>query len=146
MGAIVKLISLLGLILLSACSTMNQKSSQKTIVLIHGAHLDGASWAPVKSYLEKNNQKVIAPTLPGRDSNKNVDIVSYAQAVCDVTPDGSVLVGHSQGGAVANQMVGLCPEKIAKIIYVAAVVPLNGERPYDLMGKPDEKTYGKVVV
>lgn len=139
------LIAILSLALVS-CTTTNKNPNQKTIVLIHGAHLDGNSWAAVKSYLEKHDQTVIAPTLPGRDNNKNVDIETYAQAVCDQAPDGSVLVGHSQGGAVSNEMVGLCPEKISKIIYVSAVVPLNGERPYDLMEKVDEKGYAKIVV
>lgn len=137
---------ILAAILLTSCVTMTKDPSLKTVILIHGAHLDGASWNKVTSYLEQNNQKVMAPTLPGRDNNKNVDLTTYAQFVCDIAPENSILVGHSQGGAIANQMVGLCPEKIAKIIYVTAVVPLNGERPFDLMEKRDEKAYAKTVV
>lgn len=137
---------LAALFLVSCTTTTAIKPSQKTIVLVHGAHLDGASWNSVKQILEMNNQKVIAPTMPGRDNNKNVDLNTYAQSVCDLAPDNSIIVGHSQGGAIANQMIGICPEKITKIIYVTAVVPLNGERPFDLMEKRDEKAYSKTVV
>lgn len=140
---------LLGFVLLFSvsCATSNSvKPGQKTIVLVHGAHLDGASWNSVKQILETNHKAVIAPTMPGRDNNKDVDLNTYAQAVCDQAPENSIIVGHSQGGAIANQMVGLCADKISKIIYVAAVVPLNGERPFDLMEKRDEKAYSKTVV
>ena len=140
---------MLGLILVSialvSCSSA-PKDGVKTIVLIHGSHFDGSSWAQVQKNLEQNGKKVLAPNMPGRDNNKNVDITDYAKVVCDVAPDNSIIVGHSQGGAVANQMVGICPEKVSKIIYVTAVVPLNGERPYDLMEKRDESNYSKVVV
>lgn len=137
---------LAALFLVSCATTTVNKNGQKTIVLVHGAHLDGTSWNSVKKILETNNQKVIAPTMPGRDNNKNVDLNTYAQFACDQAPDNSIIVGHSQGGAIANQMIGICPEKIKKIIYVTAVVPLNGERPFDLMEKRDEKTYVKTVV
>jgi len=125
------------LFLVSCATTKTNSTSQKTVVLVHGAHLDGSSWNSVKKILETSNQKVLAPTMPGRDNNKNVDLNTYAQFTCDQIPENSIVVGHSQGGAVANQMIGICPEKIRKIIYVTAVVPLNGERPFDLMEKRD---------
>ncbi len=137
-------IALISLLIVS-CST-TQKSNEKTVVLLHGAHLDGSSWARVATYLAEKGRKTISPTLPGRGNNKNVDLNDYAKFACDLAPDNSILVGHSQGGAIANQMLGICPDKIIKIIYVSAVVPLNGERPFDLMEKRDEKAYTKTVV
>ncbi|MES2769671.1 MAG: alpha/beta hydrolase [Bdellovibrionota bacterium] len=141
-----KFILVLTALFLVSCSSSPKNPTQKTIVLIHGAHMDGSSWSQVKAILENNGQEVVAPTMPGRDNNKNVDLNTYAQVACDQAPDNSIIVGHSQGGAIANQMVGICPEKIVKIIYVTAVVPLSGERPFDLMEKRDEKAYAKTVV
>lgn len=141
-----KFILIFATLFLVSCSSTSKNPAQRTIVLIHGAHMDGSSWGQVKAILENNDQKVVAPNMPGRDNNKNVDLTTYAQAACDQAPDNSIIVGHSQGGAIANQMVGICPEKISKIIYVTAVVPLNGERPFDLMEKRDEKIYAKTVV
>jgi pimeloyl-ACP methyl ester carboxylesterase len=138
-------IALIFSLLIVSCSS-TPKSNVKTVVLLHGAHLDGSSWGQVVSYLEAKGRRAIAPTLPGRDNNKNVDLNDYARFACDQAPDNSILVGHSQGGAIANQMVGICPDKIIKIIYVTAVVPLNGERAFDLMEKRDEKAYAKTVV
>ena len=43
-------------------------------------------------------------------------------------------------------MYGLCPEKIEKIIYISAVVPKNGEKPFDRMrNRQDQARYAKAV-
>ena len=44
-----------------------------------------------------------------------------------------------------NEMTGICPENISKIIYVAALVPLNGEHPTDQLKGIDQKLYMSFV-
>src|SRR4051794_39954933 len=72
---------------------------QSTIVLVHGAFAESASWDPVIEPLQAAGHPVIAAANPLRG------LVSDAAAVSDLvgTIDGPVvLVGHSYGGAVTS--------------------------------------------
>jgi pimeloyl-ACP methyl ester carboxylesterase len=80
--------------------------------------------------------------------NRHSDLGSYARAVCTQAQaiEGKVvLLGHSQGGAVINQALGLCPEKIACLIFVAAPIPLPGEKPFSLLAAEDDEFYFAAV-
>lgn len=144
-----KRILLASLLFLAACShapekTQTVETTQPTIVLVHGSHSDGESWNLVKEKLG-DKYPVLTPTLPGRKDSENPTLQDQAQSVCDQIPARSVLVGHSMGGAVINQMVGQCPEKIMRLIYVTAVVPLSGEKPVQGLSAADQKEYMKAV-
>lgn len=45
-----------------------------------------------------------------------------------------VLVGHSYGGMVITAVADRVPEKIKKLVYVAAVLPMDGESMFDAVG------------
>lgn len=142
------LISLAALIVAAGCTHTPKKTevteTAPTIVLIHGSHVDGSSWDQVKAQLG-DKYKVLTPDLLGRESNQSATLMEMAQDVCAKIPEKSVVVGHSFGGAVINQMVGVCPEKIMRIIYLTALVPLKGEKPFDSLEKSDGKVYAKAV-
>ncbi|WP_438462885.1 alpha/beta hydrolase [Marinomonas sp. PE14-40] len=126
--------------------------SSPTLVFVHGAHFSGNSWAKVQ---QKLNSKVtnIAIDLPGRKDNISPDKVSLelsAASLCnslDKIKGDKVIVSHSQGGAVTNASLGLCPsEEISKLIYVTSVAPLEGEAAFDMLSDLDGKNYFNGVV
>lgn len=94
-----------------------------TIVLVHGAFAESASWDPVIRQLEDTGHDVIAAANPLRG------LAADAQSVSDLvrTIDGPVvLVGHSYGGAVITN-VAADAGQITGLVYVAAFAPAPGE-------------------
>jgi pimeloyl-ACP methyl ester carboxylesterase len=94
-----------------------------TIVLVHGAFAESASWDRVIRELEDAGQNVIAAANPLRG------LAADAQSVTDLvsTVDGPVvLVGHSYGGAVITNVDANAGE-ITGLVYVAAFAPEPGE-------------------
>lgn len=135
------------LFLLVACSHTEKKAEapKRNIVLIQGMHLDETSWKDVKEQLTLQRFSVTTIDRTGRDGDAEVSLKNLATVACEKTPEKSILVAHSLGGAIAGEMVGICPQKITQIIYVSALVPLKGEKPFDQMSKADQKEYGKAV-
>ena len=94
-----------------------------TIVLVHGAFAESASWDRVIRPLQDAGHDVIAVANPLRS------LAGDAEAVSDVvrTIDGPVmLVGHSYGGAVITN-VDAEAGQIAGLIYVCGFAPDSGE-------------------
>lgn len=119
---------------------------KKSLVFIHGSHFDASAWDSVApEFSQDPAYQVTLITLKGRQPNENYTLTEIAKDACEKTPAKSVLIGHSFGGVVSNQMVGICPEKIQQIIYVTALVPIKGEKAFDAAGKSDQKYYSKAV-
>tara|TARA_R110002096_G_scaffold309403_4_gene504055 strand:- start:86936 stop:87679 length:744 start_codon:yes stop_codon:yes gene_type:complete len=127
----------------------NKLNETKTYVLIHGAW--GAAWEfdEVKELLSKDGSTVHALDLPGHGENKKeiveVTMDAYVQHIEDFINkiDGKViLVGHSLGGAIISQVAEGNFEKIEKLIYVAAMLPKNGDSPLGLM---QSDKYGQLL-
>lgn len=140
-----KLCAAVLMIWLSACShtPKNETVLPPVIVLIHGAHFDGESWSLVKTHLGDRYQ-VLTPDLLNRQK-ASASLNEISMDLCAKIPDRSVLVGHSLGGTVINEMTGVCPEKITRIIYLAALVPVKGETLLATLGKADKKVYTRAV-
>jgi pimeloyl-ACP methyl ester carboxylesterase len=99
-----------------------------TIVLVHGAFAESASWDRVIRELEGAGHDVIAAPNPLRS------LASDAAGVSDVvrTIDGPVLlVGHSYGGAVITNVDADAGE-ITGLVYVCAFAPDSGEDAFTL--------------
>ncbi|HET6547891.1 MAG TPA: alpha/beta hydrolase [Solirubrobacter sp.] len=93
-----------------------------TIVLVHGAFAESASWNRVIDLLP-GERRVIAAANPLRG------LASDAASVSDLvrTIDGPVvLVGHSYGGAVISN-VAADAGQITALVYVCAFAPDAGE-------------------
>jgi pimeloyl-ACP methyl ester carboxylesterase len=94
-----------------------------TIVLVHGAFAESASWDRVIHHLLEAGHDVIAAANPLRG------LAADAAAVSDVvrTVDGPVLlVAHSYGGAVISNVAADAGE-IAGLVYVCGFAPDAGE-------------------
>lgn len=137
-------------IILVSCSSWEGKSRQKTVLLfVHGANFTASSWNQLRGNI---SNKSVAINLPGRNDKKAISGITLrksAIALCQRIKkfkNDIVLIAHSQGGAVVNESLGVCSSiRISKIIYLAAVVPLPGEKPFDLLSKEDEGNYLKGI-
>lgn len=118
-------------------------------VLVHGGMIGGNSWKKVLNALEEKNHKVLTPTLTGIGERKhlthpNVDLETHIQDVLNTIfyeeLDDIILVGHSYGGMVITGVADRIPEKIKKLIYVTAILPMNGESMFDAVG-PEISTF-----
>ena len=112
-----------------------------TIVLVHGAFAESASWDRVVGSLEASGHDVIAAANPLRG------LASDAAAVSDLvrTIDGPVmLVGHSYGGAVISS-VDADAGQITALVYVAAFAPEPGESANTLAQRFPGSTLGDAL-
>src|SRR6187399_1125431 len=99
----------------------------KNIVLVHGAFADGSSWSKVIPLLQSKGFNVIAVQNPLTSFADDVAATKRALAQAD----GPVLlVGHSYGGMVISE-AGKDP-KVAGLLYVAALVPEEGQNVNDV--------------
>jgi pimeloyl-ACP methyl ester carboxylesterase len=112
-----------------------------TIVLVHGAFAESASWDRVIDPLLSAGHTVIAAANPLRG------VAADAAAVSDLvrTIDGPVvLVAHSYGGAVISNVDAEAGE-IVGLVYVAGFAPEPGESAFTLAGMFPGSTLGDAV-
>ena len=112
-----------------------------TIVLVHGAFAESASWNGVVDPLLDAGHSVIAAPNPLRS------VSGDAAAVSDVVraADGPVvLVGHSYGGMVISN-VDRDAGEIVGLVYVAAFAPDAGESAFSLSAMFPGSTLGDAV-
>jgi pimeloyl-ACP methyl ester carboxylesterase len=93
-----------------------------TIVLVHGAFVDGSGWAGVYDILRRDGYPVIVVQNPTISLAEDVATARRAIAAAEGEV---VLVGHSYGGVVITE-AGSDP-KVAALVYVAAFAPDAGE-------------------
>ena len=96
--------------------------SKPTVLLVHGAFADASIWRPVFELLDADDYPVLAPPNPLRGVASDA---AYIRAVVDQLDGSVVLVGHSYGAAVVT--VAGVSDKVAALVYVAGLVPDEGE-------------------
>jgi pimeloyl-ACP methyl ester carboxylesterase len=112
-----------------------------TIVLVHGAFAESASWDGVIDPLLQAGHPVIAAANPLRG------LASDAECVSDLVRslEGPVvLAGHSYGGAVISN-VDADAGDIAGLVYVAGFAPLPGESCFELSVRSPGSTLGDAL-
>jgi len=92
----------------------------KTIVLIHGAWLNSLSWEHVKARYQAKGYTVIAPDWPFDDRNPNAlrtnpspdlvrigqrEIVDHYDRIIRQLAEPPILIGHSLGGVIVQQLL-----------------------------------------
>jgi pimeloyl-ACP methyl ester carboxylesterase len=102
-----------------------------TIVLVHGAFAESASWGPVIDSLTEAGFPVIAAANPLR--NLQSDAASVGDLLRTV-PGPVVLVGHSYGGAVITNVPADAGD-VTALVYVAGFAPDSGETCNELAGR-----------
>jgi len=107
-----------------------------TIVLVHGGFCGGWIWRRVADRLRSAGHDVFAPTLTGLGERSHladpaIDLEVHASDVLNLLRFEDLrdvlLVGHSYGGLILELVGDRAPERIARRIYVDALVLEDGE-------------------
>jgi pimeloyl-ACP methyl ester carboxylesterase len=125
----------------SAATAAHPAGQKPTIVLVHGAFADGASWNPVIERLQRRGYTTVAVANPLRGVRSDADALDARLAGIDGPV---VLVGHSYGGAVITNVKARSP-KVKALVYVAAFAPAEGEAAAELAGKFPGSTLGETL-
>jgi len=106
----------------------------KTFVLIHGSWHSAWNWHRVIPVLENRGFRVLAPDLPGMGRDKtHIGEVRFEKTLLFLKnlvmglEEEVILVGHSKNGIFISQLAELIPEKIEKLVYLAAYLIPNGK-------------------
>lgn len=127
----------------------------RSIVLVHGAWHGAWCWYRVVPALRALGLAPLTPDLPGhgadRTPHRDCTLANYVARIIDAIDaiDGPVtLVGHSLAGLVIRQVAEARPGRIARLVYLAAFLPADGDSCATL-GPPDpdsELARGSAVV
>jgi pimeloyl-ACP methyl ester carboxylesterase len=114
-----------------------------TFALVPGACLGGAAWSRVTALLRAGGHDVHALTLTGLgerahlatpDTNLDTHITDVIATLAAYDLTDVVLVGHSYAGAVAGGVAERAPERLARVVYLDALVPQDGVSLFDAGG------------
>jgi pimeloyl-ACP methyl ester carboxylesterase len=129
-------IAIMLLLLLSNMSPVFSQKKQTTFVIVHGAW--GGSWAfkKVDSLMTAHGHLVYRPSLTGQGervhlASPEIDLSTHVNDVVNMilfeNLKDIVLVGHSYGGMVITGVADRIPERIRKLLYLDAFLPVDGE-------------------
>jgi len=117
------------------------QAAKPTVVLVHGAFADGASWNGVIKILESDGYPVVAVANPLRSVKGDAD---YVGSIVASIKSPVVLVGHSYGGMVINSAAP-GHSNVKGLVFVAAFAPDSGENAAGLSGKFPGSTLGPTL-
>jgi pimeloyl-ACP methyl ester carboxylesterase len=113
-----------------------------TVLLVHGAFAESASWNPVISRLPTKSVAVVAVANPLRSVS---DDAAYLRDVITGMGKPVVLVGHSYGGLVITEAAA-DNDAVVALVYAAAFAPEQGESALQLSSKFPASTLGAALV
>jgi pimeloyl-ACP methyl ester carboxylesterase len=105
-------------------------------VLVHGAWLGAWCWQRVLPGLWRGGHRAFAVTLSGTGErahqlSPSISLRTHVDDVAAVIEHeelrAAVLVGHSYAGMVITALADRLPDRIARLVYLDAVVPESGE-------------------
>jgi pimeloyl-ACP methyl ester carboxylesterase len=149
---------LVGMLLCALITTCADKDSApaptpKTFVLVHGAWQAPYAWQFVKQRLEQQGQRVVVVELPGHGADATPPATLTLDAYRDkvgaaiaAQPDKVILVGHSLGGMVVTEVAEQMPDRIAKLVYIGAFLPANGQSLLALAATDSTSQLGPALV
>lgn len=111
-----------------------------TYVLVHGGWGGGWEWAGVAERLRRRGHVVFTPTLTGMGerahlARPDVDLETHIEDVRALlwyeNLDDVILLGHSYSGVVVTGAADRVPERLRRLVYLDAFVPLDGQSEVD---------------
>jgi len=111
-------------------------AKQTVLVSVHGAWAGGWQMKKVAPILEAHGWKVYRPSLSGLGEHFNTASpdIGLATHIDDIVNlilfedlHDVILLGHSYGGMVVTGVVDRIPERIRRVVYLDAFLPVNGE-------------------
>jgi pimeloyl-ACP methyl ester carboxylesterase len=133
--------ALAGAMSLTLSAAAHAADAKPTIVLVHGAFAESASWNGVAADLIKDGYVVVAAANPLRSVAGDA---AYVAAVVKSIKGPVILVGHSYGGAVISAAASATPN-VKGLVYVSAFAPEPGESSLSLSGKFPGSTLGPAL-
>jgi pimeloyl-ACP methyl ester carboxylesterase len=115
--------------------------AQPTVVLVHGAFAESASWRGVISHLQAAGHPTIAVANPLRSLSGDA---AQLRSVVDSVEGPVVLVGHSYGGAVISG-AAQGSRAVKALVFVAAFAPQEEESIGELSGRFPGSTLGETI-
>src|ERR1700738_2684178 len=105
------------------------------VVLVHGGVVDGSGWQRVYDLLTEDgfNVSVVQNQTLSLESD-----VETTRNVLDLQDGPAILVGHSYGGVVITEAGW--HDRVAGLVYIAAVAPDTGESVSALTANPPPGT------
>lgn len=117
-----------------------------TIVLAHGAWSGAWSWKRMRPLMRAAGHDFWTPSQTGLgarahlaspDVGLDTHVADVAGLIETEELEDVVLLGHSYGGMVATGVAARCPGRLARIIYLDAFVPRDGECLFDFLPPED---------
>ncbi|WP_354110706.1 alpha/beta hydrolase [Bradyrhizobium sp. S3.12.5] len=103
-------------------------------VLVHGAWHTGAEMEAVAAHLRKKGYLVHCPTVAGnnrRDDRAKIGLEDAIGSIVSYIEGNDLrnirLIGHSYGGMVISGVADRLTDRIRRLVYVNAFVPLDGQ-------------------
>lgn len=134
-------------------ATATIEPTRATFVLVHGAWAGAWIWRDLIRLLREAGHDVYAVTLTGLGdrahlANPAIDRDVYLTDVVDLLEFEELrdvtLVGHSSGGMVITEVAERIPERLAKLVYLDASVPVDGQNDYNIDFLTEE-TYNAAI-
>jgi pimeloyl-ACP methyl ester carboxylesterase len=134
---------------IAAAASKARTQQPLTFVLIHGAWSDASLWDKTAAELRTAGHTVYAPEYAGHGTlyDPNVTHEQIVTSVVDYIQSKQltniVLVGHSFGGTVIQKVAEQIPERIRRLVFFDAFVPLDGQSVVD-QGPGLEAAFGQL--
>jgi pimeloyl-ACP methyl ester carboxylesterase len=116
-------------------------AGKPTIVLVHGAFAESASWDGVIARLLADGFPTVAVANPLRGVRSDAD---YLGTVLGGIEGEIILVGHSYGGMVISN-AALDGTNVTGLVFVGAFAPAAGESAADLSGQFPGSSLGETL-
>ena len=115
---------------------------EPTVVLVHGAFAESASWNPVVEQLQARGLATVAAANPLRSVTGDA---AYVRDVIAGIGTPVLLVAHSYGGMVITEAAS-DNDAVVGLVYVAAFAPDHGESAFELSTKFPGSSLGDALV
>ena len=110
-------------------------------VIVHGGFGGGWEWTPVAQLLRERGHSVFTPTLTGMGERSHlgprVGLSTHIEDIVAVLEfedlHNVVLCGASYGGMPITGAADRASERIALLVYIDALVPMDGQSGLDLL-------------
>ncbi|MEJ3405647.1 alpha/beta hydrolase [Rathayibacter sp. YIM 133350] len=112
-----------------------------TVVLVHGAFAESASWNGVIERLHAEGITAVAAANPLRSLAGDA---TYVRDVISAVGEPVVLVGHSYGGLVITE-ASAGNDDVAALVYVSAFTPDTGDSALSLSASAPGSTLGDAI-
>jgi len=113
-----------------------------TFVVAHGAWSAGWAWKKMHPLMRARGHRLVTPTMTGLGERSHlasaaIDLDTHIADIVNVLAyeelGGINLIGHSYGGMVATGVADRARPRIAKLIYLDAFVPRDGDSAFTLL-------------